>query len=263
MPHIPVDFSVLTGFLVTYGVSALGALVLAIVGFWLANLASRGAHRLLLASRHMDVTVAGFLASLVRYALLAMVAIAILQVVGIQATSLVAVLGAASLAVGLALQGTLSNMAAGVMLLLFRPFHANDKIEISGKKGVVKDLSLFFTELATDENVQVLIPNAQVWGAAVVNYSAYPTRRLELTTTAPDGDVNEIVQSISAFLRDDPHVLNSPAPSIKPSAFSGNGVELTIQAWAKADEVSLLKYDLDRHMARIARERQQVQEAAE
>jgi small conductance mechanosensitive channel len=261
LPHIPIDFAVLTGLAVTYGTSVIGAILIAIAGFWLANLAGRAAHSLLLTSKHMDVTVAGFLASLVRYALLAMVLIAMLQVVGIQATSLVAVLGAASLAVGLALQGTLSNMAAGVMLLLFRPFHANDRIEIAGKKGMVKDLSLFFTELATDDNVQVLIPNAQVWGAALVNYSAYPTRRLEITTTAPDGDVNQIVSDIGAFLREDPHVLNTPEPAIKPTAFSANGVEITIQAWARADDVALLKYDLDRHMDQLTRERQRLQAA--
>ncbi len=124
----------------------------------------------------------GFIASLAKYTVLAFVGVAVLQRFGIQTTSIIAVLGAASLAVGLALQGTLSNLAAGVMLLLFRPFRVGDAVEVAGRAGTVKKLTLFTTELASGDNVQVLIPNGQVWGAAIVNQSAYGERR-----TRPDG----------------------------------------------------------------------------
>jgi small conductance mechanosensitive channel len=115
----------------------------------------------------------GFSSGMARYTLLVVTLVVVLQLIGIQATSLVAVVGAASLSVGLALQGTLSNMAAGVTLLVFRPFPIGDKIEVAGKNGTVKALNLFVTELVNDNNVQVLMPNGQVWGAPLTNFSAY------------------------------------------------------------------------------------------
>jgi small conductance mechanosensitive channel len=240
---------------VLYGLNALGALMLAIVGFWLAGLAEGAVHRLLMASKRMDVTVAGFLSSLVRYGMLAVVLVAMLQLVGIQATSLIAVLGAASLAIGLALQGTLSNMAAGVMMLLFRPFRVGDQIEVGGKNGYVKELNLFFTELATAENVQVLIPNAQVWGAALLNFSKYPTRRVEATVNVPHGeDVDHAVDEVQAFLNGNPHALNSPAPSVKPAAYSEEGIQLTVQVWAPLAETTALKYELSRFLSERRRD---------
>src|SRR5262249_23478729 len=149
---------------VLYGANLLGGLLVAALGWWAAGFAGGAVRRMLMASPHMDVTLAGFLASLARYAILVVTFLVILQLVGIQATSLVAVLGAASLAIGLALQGTLSHMAAGIMLLLFRPFHVGDSIEVAGKSGTVRDLNLFMTELASGDNVKVLIPNGLVWG---------------------------------------------------------------------------------------------------
>lgn len=255
MPQIPVDFTFLTNLVVVYGMNVLGALLLAIVGFWIAGLAERGVHRALMSSKRIDHTVAGFLSSLVRYGLLAVVLIAMLQLVGIQATSLLAVLGAASLAIGLALQGTLSNMAAGVMMLLFRPFRVGDQIEVAGKAGVVKELSLFFTELSTVENVKVLIPNASVWGTAIVNYSAYPTRRIETTVSAANGDADATAADLAAFLKDNPKALANPAPTIVKTGY-GEAIELNVRAWAPANDTTALKYEIDRFVAqrRLARE---------
>jgi hypothetical protein len=135
------DLDHIGGLIVIYGVNCLGAILIALAGWWISSLAERMALNGLLSSSHMDRTVAAFLSSLVRYALLAVTLVLILQVVGIQATSLVAVIGASSLAIGLALQGTLSNMAAGVMLLIFRPFKLGDSIEVAGKSGTVQNLN--------------------------------------------------------------------------------------------------------------------------
>ncbi len=245
LPHIPVDFAFLTNLVVVYGFNILGAIAIAALGFWAAGLAERGVHSALLASKRMDVTVATFLSSLTRYGVLAITLVAMLQIVGIQATSLIAVLGAASLAIGLALQGTLSNMAAGVMMLLFRPFHVGDTIEVAGKKGVVKELTLFFTELATPDNVQVLIPNASVWGTALINYSAYPDRVVETTVNAVNGDADATVEELSRFLRDNPRALNDPVPVVKKTGY-GDEIELTVKAWAPAKEVATLKYEIGR-----------------
>jgi small conductance mechanosensitive channel len=158
---------------VLYGINFAGAILVFVLGWWGSKAAARVTRRALLISSHVDPMVAGFLSSMVRYTLLVVTLVVVMQLIGIQATSLVAVVGAASLSVGLALQGTLSNMAAGVMLLVFRPFHIGDKIEVAGKTGTVKALNLFITELSNDNNMQVLIPNGQVWGAPLTNLSAY------------------------------------------------------------------------------------------
>ncbi|MGA0533939.1 mechanosensitive ion channel family protein [Hansschlegelia sp. KR7-227] len=262
MPDIPIDFTFLTNLVVVYGFNILGALLIAVAGFWLAGLAERGAHRALMASKRMDVTVAGFLSSLVRYGLLAVVLVAILQIVGIQATSLIAVLGAASLAIGLALQGTLSNMAAGVMMLLFRPFRVGDQVEVAGKAGVVKELSLFFTELANADNVQILIPNASVWGAAVVNYSKYPTRAVETSITAANGDADATIADVSRFLAENPRALNDPAPVVRKVGY-GDAIEIAVRAYAPAAETSALKYEISRFVTERNRAREATAQAAE
>lgn len=250
MPQRPIDLTFLTNLVVVYGFNILGAALIAIAGFWIAGLAQRGVHRALTGSKRVDDTVATFLSSLTRYGLLAVVLVAMLQIVGIQATSLIAVMGAASLAIGLALQGTLSNMAAGVMMLLFRPFRVGDQVEVAGKTGVVKELTLFFTELSSADNVQVLIPNASVWGAAVTNFSAYPTRRIATTVTAAAGeDPEAVTRQIRAFLHETPHALEEPAPSIRKAGYSEGTVELAVEAWAPARETSALKFALGRYLA--------------
>ncbi|MET0313361.1 MAG: mechanosensitive ion channel domain-containing protein [Hansschlegelia sp.] len=252
LPNVPIDLTFLANLVVVYGFNIVGAILLAIAGYWAARLAERGVHRALLASKHMDVTVVTFLSSLARYALLAVTLVAILQIIGIQATSLIAVLGAASLAIGLALQGTLSNMAAGVMMLLFRPFRVGDTIEVSGKTGVVKELTLFFTELATAENVQILIPNASVWGTALINYSAYPERAMETTVNARNGEADATAEELSTFLAENPRALNEPAPVIRKVGY-GDEIAISVKAWALAKDIASLKYEINRFAAERAK----------
>jgi len=162
--------------LILYGTRLLGAVVVALIGWWVARVVERAALRGLSRTPHMDAMVAGFIASVARYGALVLIGLIIIQLIGIQATSLIAVVGAASLAIGLALQGTLSNLAAGVMLLIFHPFRVGDEIEVEGKRGRVKSLNLFMTELVND-NVQILLPNGKVWGAPLTNFSTYSQAR--------------------------------------------------------------------------------------
>lgn len=239
------DFDRLGTLFVVYGLDVLGAIAIAIVGWWVASMAERLCKRGLLSSSQMDLTVAAFLSSLVRYAVLAIVLVLILQVVGIQATSLVAVLGATSLAIGLALQGTLSNMAAGVMLLIFRPFRIGDSIEVAGKSGTVRNLNLFMTELASGDNVQVLIPNGQVWGQALTNNSTYSTRRVTLRfPVAFEKDVPGVAARIREFLERDKRVKQSPAPHVNTAALTDAGVELSVEAWTEAGDAGAVRTDL-------------------
>jgi len=166
-------------------------------------------------------------------------------VVGIQATSLVAVIGASSLAIGLALQGTLSNMAAGVMLLLFRPFKLGDSIEVGGKSGTVQNLNLFFTELAGGDNVQILIPNGQVWGQAMVNNSVYGTRRVALKIPVPfEKNPDAIAKRIKSFLQLDNRVQKS---SVAVSNITDKVVELSIEAWSTSGDAGNLRTELMQH----------------
>jgi small conductance mechanosensitive channel len=242
------DFDHLGNLFTAYAIDVAGAVLLAVVGWWLAGVIERGTRRVLMSSPHMDLTVGTFLSSLARYATLVVVFVIILQVIGVQATSLVAVIGAASLAIGLALQGTLSHMAAGVMLLIFRPFRIGESIEVAGKSGTVKNLNLFMTELTSVDNVQVLIPNGQVWGAAMSNLSAYGSRRISLNIPAmPDKDVETISSRLSSYLKEDKRVLDSPSPSVTASNLTDRGVEFLVQAWAKTEDADAVRNDLVRH----------------
>ncbi len=158
------NFETLKGSLLLYAFDAIYAAILLVVGSYVAGMTRRFVARVLMVTHRVDPLATAFLASLARYATLAIVDIAALQLFGIQTASLVAVLGATSLAIGLALQGTLSNLAAGVMLLLFRPFRIEDDVEVSGKAGKVRSLSLFMTELLAPDNTQIPLPNGSIWG---------------------------------------------------------------------------------------------------
>jgi len=157
-----------TGLVTTWGLSVLGALVVLILGRWVAGLVRRSVTRGL-ERAETDSTLVPFFASLAYYTVLAVVVIAVLGLFGIETTSLIAVLGAAGLAVGLALQGTLSNFAAGVMLLLFRPFRTGDYVEAAGTAGSVAQIGIFTTVLNTPDNVQIIVPNSAIWGDTIKN----------------------------------------------------------------------------------------------
>src|SRR6516165_7399470 len=214
--------------LVVYGINVLGAIVVALIAWWAAGFAERATRRALVQLAHMDPTVGAFLSSFVYYAALVVALAIILQMIGVQATSLVAILGAASLAIGLALQGTLSNVAAGVMLLIFRPFRLGDSIEVAGKSGTVKNLNLFMTELASGDNVQVFIPNGQVWGSALTNFSAYPMRHISVSIpVALDKDVETILSTLHVHLEHDERVLETPPLSIGTLNLTENVVDIS------------------------------------
>lgn len=243
------DFEALGNLLLLYGLNVLYAIGLLVVGWWVATFVDRMVTRALTSTHRVDITVIGFIGSLAKYAVLAFVGIAVLQRFGIQTTSIIAVLGATSLAIGLALQGTLSNLAAGVMLLMFRPFRVGDAVEVAGRAGTVKNLTLFTTELATGDNVQVLIPNGQVWGSAIVNQSAYGERRLDLTVEMkPDGDIDGVLSEGLSFLGGDPRAHKSPAPSANVAKLTLDKVEVAFSAWARASDAGSLKADLVRRL---------------
>lgn len=229
----------------TYGLSVLGGLLILIFGWTVARWAANATRRLLSRSRHVDETLLSFFSSLVRYAILAVVLIAVLNQLGVETASLIAVFGAAGLAIGLALQGTLSNVAAGVMLLIFRPFRAGHYIVVAGQGGTVRNLSLFTTELATPDNVQIIIPNGAVWGSSIVNYSYHPTRRVDFTLSIGYGDDMERAKAlVQSVVEQDGRTLPDPPPQIVVGELAESSVNLIVRVWVKADDYWPLKFDL-------------------
>jgi small conductance mechanosensitive channel len=239
------DLEALGNLFVLYGLNVLYALGILVIGWWVASFVERVVTRGLSTTRRIDPTVTGFLASIARYGVLVFVGVAVLQRFGIQTTSIIAVLGATSLAIGLALQGTLSNVAAGVMLLLFRPFKVGDAVEVAGRSGTVKGLSLFTTELASGDNVQVLIPNGQVWGAPIVNNSAYGARHFSFALELkPDAGVEAVMEEGLTFLRADPRVQQEPGPSASISKMALDRVEITFSGWASSSTAGAARGEL-------------------
>jgi small conductance mechanosensitive channel len=227
--HLAGDPTLIIPFIVNNVLHVLGALAILVIGFWLAGKADYLVGRSLRKSKHVDDMLRGFFSSIARYFVLTVTVLAVLSQFGIQTTSLVAVIGAASLAIGLALQGTLSNLAAGVMLLIFRPFRIGNSVTVGGNTGTVKALSLFWTEIVTDGNVQVIIPNGSVWGQPIKNMSVYsaPVGTAELRLPVPAGlSLNEAREKVLAIVQATPKVLPAPAPNV---LLDRSGTESAVQ----------------------------------
>lgn len=228
-----------------YGLNVIGAIAILLVGWSIAKWAERMTRKSLSRTSTIDLTLTSFLSSLARYLVLIFTVIAVLNRFGVQTASLIAVLGAAGLAVGLAMQGTLSNIAAGVMLLVFRPFKIDDYVDISGQSGTVRSINLFVTELSTPDNKQIIIPNANVWGQPVVNYSYHPTRRLDLELSIGYGDdIDLAMRVVGEILEAEQRALKDPEPTIAVGNLGASSVDLTVRVWVNAADYWPLKFDL-------------------
>ncbi len=232
----------------TWGIKAIGAIVVLILGLIAAKWI-RASLRSALAKRNVDETLVPFLASMVYYLVLAFVLIAVLGMFGIQATSLVAVLGAAGLAVGLAMQGTLSNFAAGVMLLIFRPFKVGDFVDAGGIAGSVVEIAIFSTTLHSPDNVRITVPNGSIYGAVIKNFSANDTRRNDMTIGIGYGDdIGKAIEILQKCIDEDERVLKDPAPVIAVSELGDSSVNLVVRPWCKKEDYWGLRFDLTRKM---------------
>ena len=218
-------------FVTTYGLQVVGAVVILFLGKFAAGFCD-GLVRKILGKAKTDPVLVGFLANMVRYAILAFTVIAALSKFGIQTTSFIAVLGAAGLAVGLALQGSLSNFAAGVLLLIFRPFSLDDWISAGGATGKVVDIGIFTTTLHTADNQKVIIPNSGVMGGNITNVNANPTRRVDLTAGISYGDdIGKAKAVLEKMLADHPKVLADPAPKVAVVALADSSVNFVVRPW--------------------------------
>lgn len=225
--------------------SGIKALIVLIVGWFVAGIVSRLVRNRINAHPELDQTLGNFAASIVRWAIRLMVLVAVLGIFGIEATSLVAMLGAATLAIGLALQGTLSDLAAGFMLILFRPYKLGQYVDIAGTAGTVVDLNLFVTELVTPDNVQIIIPNGQAWGAVITNYSAHDTRRVDYLYGIDYGDSSdEAMQIILDLAKADARVHADPEPWTKVTNLGDSSVDIGARLWCDASDYWDLKFDM-------------------
>jgi small conductance mechanosensitive channel len=236
----------LTQVLTPWILNVLGALIVLWVGNRIARWAQRLVHRALERAK-VDETLIPFVASCAYYLILAFVVIAALGMVGIQTASIIAVLAAAGLAVGLALQGTLANFAAGVMLLIFRPFRRGDFIEAAGTMGAVEAISIFTTTLSSPDNVAIVVPNAAVWGQTIRNYATNPTRRIDLVVSIAYSDnIQTALEAIERVLSAEPRVLHDPAPTIAVGELADSSVNLFVRPWCNREVYWPLRWDLTR-----------------
>ncbi len=228
----------------TWGLSVLGAVAVLIIGLFVAKLVRHWTRKALLRTK-LDETLVPFLASLVYYGLVAFILIAVLGLFGIPTTSFIAVLGAAGLAVGLALQGTLSNFAAGVMLLAFRPFRKGDYVEAAGQEGIVKEIGVFASVLDTLDNVSIVLPNAAIWGTTIKNFTSNPLRRNDLIIGISYGDnIARAKEIIEGVLRSDPRVVNEPESLVAVSGLGDSSVDLLVAPWCAPADYWTLRFDL-------------------
>lgn len=232
--------------LATFGAQALGAAVTLIIGYLVARFV-RQLVKKLLKRTELATVLQNFVGRIVYISILIFTVIATLGRFGIETTSLVAVLGAAGFAIGFALQGSLSNFAAGVLLIILRPFKIGDYIEAGGVSGSVKDIQLFSTILATPDNVKVYVPNAQVYGGTIRNYSSYETRRLDIPVGIGYGDsIEQAVAVAQGIIKADERVLADPAPAVLVGELGESSVNLILRMWVLRSDYWGVRCDLTR-----------------
>lgn len=237
-------FNQVSGLVIQYGLDLLGAVILLIGGWLLAGWAGRSVARLLGRTPHLDATLKPIVAQTTRYAILVLVIVAVLAQFGVQTASIIAVLGATGLAIGLAMQGTLQNIAAGIMLLFLRPFRVNDYIDAEGIAGTVDIVGLFTTQMHTYDGVYQEVPNSQLWNRTIKNYSRLPTRRLDVVVGIAYSDDIDTAQAILiALLREDQRVLADPAPQVLVAELGDSAVNLNLRCWTNADDYWALLFD--------------------
>jgi len=227
------DYSTL---LIDTSIQLIIALAIFFIGKWIARIITNFLTRMM--QRHnTDATVASFLGNLAYAVLLAFVIIAALGQLGIQTASFVAIIGAAGLAVGFALQGSLSNFAAGVMMLVFRPCKVGDFIEAGGVSGIVEEITIFSTKLKSGDNKSIITPNSAIMGGSIVNYSAKPQRRIDLVVgISYDADIRQAKSEIENILTADSRVLKDPEPVIAVSELADSSVNLVVRPWVNTDD---------------------------
>jgi small conductance mechanosensitive channel len=246
---VPTTFAALWPLLLSGAVNIVIAIVILGAGLLLSRWTYRFIHNGLERAHFVDRTLKPLLANIARYSVIAITVVAVLQQFGVQTTSLIAVLGATGLALGLALQGTLSNVAAGVMLLALRPFRAGDNVVIGDTAGTVREVGLFRTILISGDGEYVSVPNVLIFAGTIVNRSSEGTRRVEFKVLIDSAaDIGRAQQVGMAALHADDRVLKSPAPAIMVDKLGETAVQLSVQGWTMAPSYSAAMSDLQKNV---------------
>jgi len=222
--------------IITYGLKVIAAIIVLVIGLWIIKMVTRRTDKVM-EKRNVNVSVRGFLRSLINILLKVMLLISIAKMVGFETTSFIAVLGAAGLAVGMALQGTLSNFAGGVMILVFKPFKVGDLIVSQGHLGTVKEIHIFVTVLLTPENKTVILPNAAVSGNDIVNYTTEGVIRVDLVfSISYHSNIKKAKDALMKILVNHPKVLSDPAPFVGVKDLADSSIELAVRPYSKPED---------------------------
>ncbi|ASS48374.1 MAG: mechanosensitive ion channel protein MscS [Candidatus Fluviicola riflensis] len=235
-------------FIVRSGSNLLIAVIILVVGWWLAGWSGKAIRKILTKSK-TDAGLVTFLSSLATISLKILVIITTVTQLGVQMTSFVAILGAAGLAIGMAFSGTLSNFAGGVMILLFKPFKVGDTILTQTHQGKVVEIQIFYTYLHTSDNKVVILPNGLVANASMINFTKEKKRRVDWTISLAHGeDYVKAHTVILQYLKDDQRVLKEPVPFIALAAITADSIDITVRAWAKTDDFWKVYFDLNKRV---------------
>jgi small conductance mechanosensitive channel len=241
MENIP---ALIKGLLATWGLKVVAAVLIFVVGKWLAGVLANML-RAVMTRAKQDETLVKFIGSIAYYAMFAFVIIAAISQLGVHTTSLIAVFGAAGLAVGLAMQNSLSNFAAGVMLIVFKPFKVGDYVEVAGTAGTVEAVMIVSTRLKSPDNKRIYVPNGQIYSGNIVNYSANDTRRVDLVFGCSyEDDISRAKSVLENLLANDDRVLAEPAATVTVSALSDSSVNFNVRPWVKTEDYWGLYWDM-------------------
>ncbi|WDI32511.1 mechanosensitive ion channel [Hyphococcus flavus] len=225
--------------------SVIGALIVLVIGLWVAGRIKKVVAAAFSRTGRIDDTLGGFLSSLVHYGLIALVLITTLGIFGVPTTSFAAIIGAAGLAIGLALQGTLGHVASGVMMLGFRPFDVGDFVEAAGVSGTVKHIGLFTTEMATVDNKKIIIPNGKIFDDVITNYAGYPTRRVDFVFGVSYGDdLNKAMDLIKSEVEKETRAKSDPEPVIAVDTLNNSSVDIICRVWVERSNYFPVKWAL-------------------
>jgi small conductance mechanosensitive channel len=248
MPDLGVNWAELWTQVQTTGVSflikAAIAVVIFVVGRFIAKAIANGIRKLMRV-QEVDKILETFVSNLAYWAMMLFVIIAAITQLGIATTSLIAIMGAAGLAIGLALQGSLSNFAAGVLIVMFRPYRVGDFVEAAGIAGVVVQVQILTTVLKTGDNKQIVVPNAQIMGSIITNYSANDTRRVDMVVgVSYEDDIDKVRATIKELIAADDRILSDPECLIAVAELADSSVNFNVRPWVKAADYSGVKFDL-------------------
>lgn len=230
---------------VHFGLNLITALAVLVIGIWISKFIRRTIEKQL-NKKEIDKTLVSFLINLIYFTLLTVVVLAALGQLGIETTSFIAVLGAAGLAIGLALQGSLANFASGFLLIIFRPFKVDDVVKLADEEGYVEKIQIFTTQIRTFDNKTIIIPNSVITSGKITNYTAKEFRRVDLSIGISYGDnIKKAIESLMEVLNNHPKVLKDPAPFVGVKGYGDSSIDLSLKPWCKTEDYWDVFFDIN------------------